>query len=130
MVGVRRLGTALLLAYLQVVLLDDVIEAVVADTMIIAKLLPVHLPEFAATDTTVLLPNTPDKLYAESLIGQLPQISVAMLIVGLGGHTKQLTLRRDWICLRIASVKPTNYLVPAFFKSMPYTSLPNATISS
>jgi hypothetical protein len=53
-----------------------------------------------------------------------------MLIVGLGGHTKQLTLRCDRICLRIASVKPTDYLVPAFFKSMPYTSFPNATISS
>ena len=130
MVGVRRLGTAPPLAYLQVVLLDDVIEAVVADAMLIAKLLPVHLPELAATDSTVLLTDTPDILYAERLIGQFPHICIAMLIVGLGGHTKQLTLRRDRVCLRVASVKPTDYLVPAFFKSIPYTSLPNATISS
>jgi hypothetical protein len=42
-----------------------------------------------------------------------------MLIVGLRGNTKQFTLRLDRICLRVASVKPTDYLVPAFFKSMP-----------
>jgi hypothetical protein len=53
-----------------------------------------------------------------------------MLVVGLSTHTKQPTLRRDRIRLHVASVKPTDYLVPAFFKSMPYTSLPKATISS
>ena len=84
MAGVRRLGTAPPLAYLQVVLLDDVIEAVVANAMLIAKLLPVHLPKFAAANATILLAHTLDKLHAECLIGKLPQICIAMLIVGLG----------------------------------------------
>jgi hypothetical protein len=42
-----------------------------------------------------------------------------VLIVGLGTYTKQFTLRRDGIFLHVAGVKPTDYLVPAFFKSIP-----------
>ncbi len=128
--GVRCLGTALLLAHLQVVLLDDVVEAIVSHAVPIAKLALVHLPELATANAMVLLAHTLDKLHAERLFGKLTQITITMLIVGLRGNTKQFTLRLDRICLRVASVKPTDYLVPAFFKSMPYTSLPKATISS
>ena len=128
--GVGRLGTPSLLAHFQVVLLDDVIEAVVAHAVFRAELTLVHVPEFSATDTPVLLADAMDELYDKRLICKLPHLTVAMLVVGLGGHTKQLTLRRNGVCLHVASVKPTDYLVPAFFKSMPYTSLPKATISS
>ena len=44
MIGVRGAGAALLLAYLEVVLLDDVVEMIVAHTVILTKLLVVHLP--------------------------------------------------------------------------------------
>ena len=46
-------------------------------------------------------------------------LGVIMLIVGLGRYTKQPTERSDGISLQITLMEPTDYLVPAFFKSMP-----------
>lgn len=84
MTGVRRLDAALLLANLQVVLLYDVVEAVVANAVFFAKLPLVHLPELAAANAMILLAHTLDKFHAERLLSKLPQICIAMLIVGLG----------------------------------------------
>ena len=84
MTGVRRLDAALLLANLQVVLLYDVVEAVVANAVFFAKLPLVHLPEFAAANAMILLAHTLDKFHAKRLPGKLPKICIAMLIVGLG----------------------------------------------
>ena len=83
-VGVGRLGTALLLAHFQVILLDDVVETVVAHAVFRTELAPVHLPKFGATDAGGFLPHMLDVLHAERLLGQLAQLTVPMLIVGLG----------------------------------------------
>ena len=68
-VGVCRLGTALLLAHFQVMALDDVIEAVIPHAVLFAELALVHLPQFATTDAVILLAHSLDKLHDESLFG-------------------------------------------------------------
>ena len=68
----------------QAVTLDNIVKAVVAHAVLIAELILVHLPQFAAANAAVLLTDTPDKLHTESLLGQFAQVCVTMLIVGLG----------------------------------------------
>ena len=119
MIGVCRLGTAFLLTHLKVMSLNDVVESVVAYAVLFSEVLPVHAPELVAPDTAVFLADAFDILHDEGLFRQFAKKGVPVLIVGLGTYTKQLTLRRDGIFLHVAGVKPTNYLVPAFFKSIP-----------
>ena len=91
-VGVRRTDAALALAHLQIVLVYDVVEAVVAHRVLIAELLAVHTPEFAAANARITDTGAIDKLNDEGFLGKLAQRALAVLVVGLGGHTKQLTL--------------------------------------
>ena len=99
--------------------LNDVIESVVAYAVLFSEVLLVHVPELVAPDTTVFLADASDILHNEGLFCQFAKKAVPVLIVGLGPYTKQLTLRRDGIFLHVAGVKPTDYLVPVFFKSIP-----------
>ena len=119
MIGVCCPGTAFLLTHLKVMSLNDVVESVVAYTVLFSEVLPVHAPELVAPDTAVFLADAFDILHDEGLFRQFAKKAVPVLIVGLGTYTKQLTLRRDGIFLHVAGVKPTDYLVPAFFKSIP-----------
>ena len=119
MIGVCCPGTAFLLTHLKVMFLNDVIEPVVAYAVLFSEVLLVHAPELVTPDTTVFLADAFDILHNESLFCQFTEKTVSVLIVGLGTYTKQLTLRRDGIFLHVAGVKPTDYLVPAFFKSIP-----------
>ena len=82
--GVCRPGAAPALTNLQAVPVDDVVEAVVADAVLTAELLPVHPPELAAAYAAVLPADTADILHAEGLIGKPGKLTVAVLIVGLG----------------------------------------------
>src|SRR3712207_7822258 len=68
MIGVRGAGAAFLLPYLEIVFLKDVIETVVAHTVLLAKLLVVHLPQLAPAYTRVFTADFLDILHAESLI--------------------------------------------------------------
>ena len=87
--------------------------------MVFAELLLVHTPKLATAYSTVALTDALDKLNDECLCCYLTHLGVIMLIVGLGRYTKQPTERSDGISLQITLMEPTDYLVPAFFKSMP-----------
>ena len=91
--GVRRPDTTLAFAYLQAVLLYDVIETAVADAVFRAELPVVHLPQLATAYATVLTADTPYVLHAESLFGKPAHVTVTMLVVGLRRYTKQPALR-------------------------------------
>ena len=119
MVGVRGFGPAAAFAHLQPVLLHDVVETVVANGMLFAKLLLVHPPQLAAANATVTLTYAPDELDDKCFLCQFTHLRILMLVVGLRTHTKQPTKRRDGICLHVAFMKPTDYLVPTFFRSIP-----------
>ena len=91
-------------ADLEAVLVYDVVEAVVAHAVFFAERGTVHTPQLAAADAAVLLTDAPDILHTERLLGKLAHGCVAMLVVGLGRHTKQPTQRRDTVLLHVASV--------------------------
>src|SRR3712207_6816164 len=116
MIGVRGAGEAFLLPYLEIVLLKNVVETVVAHTLLLAKLLVVHLPQLSPAYTRVFTAYFLDILHAESLIGQSGHQAVSMPVIGLFALTKQSTQRGHRIDPDIARVKPVDYLVPAFFK--------------
>ncbi len=84
MAGVRGPGTAPPLAHLQVVALDDIVEAVIADTVLLTERRAVHLPELAAADAAVPAAHVLDKLHDERLLRQLAHLAVAVLVIGLG----------------------------------------------
>ena len=130
MVGVRGSGSAAAFAHLQAVLLHDIVETVIANGMLFAKRFLVHMPQLATANAPVTLTYALDELDDESLLCHLTHLRIIMLVIGLCAHTKQPTKRLDSIRSLVAIVKPVDYLVPAFFRSIPYTSLPNATISS
>ena len=109
---------------------DYVIEPVIADAMLVSKALTVHHPELVPTNTGGSSPNFLDELHYEGFTRKRFQQAVIMLVIGLSAHTKQLTEGCNPVEFAIPAVKPACYLVPAFFRSMPYTSLPKATISS
>ena len=69
MVGVRGLGPAAAFAHLQPVLLHDVIETVVANGMLFAKLLLVHPPQLAAANATITLTCALNELDDKCLLG-------------------------------------------------------------
>ena len=102
--GVCRPGAAAPPADLEAVLVYDVVEAVVAHAVFFAERGTVHTPQLAAADAAVLLTDAPDILHTERLLGKLAHGCVAMLVVGLGRHTKQPTQRRDTVLLHVASV--------------------------
>src|SRR3712207_7564699 len=110
MIGVRGAGAAFLLPYLEIVLLKNVVETVVAHTVLLAKLLVVHLPQLAPAYTRVFTADFLDILHAESLIGQSGHQAVSMLVIGLFALTKQSTQRGHRIDPDIARVKPVDYL--------------------
>src|SRR3712207_945897 len=89
MIGVRGAGAAFLLPYLEIVFLKDVIETVVAHTVLLAKLLVVHLPQLAPAYTRVFTADFLDILHAESLIGQSGHQAVSMLVRS-EEHTSEL----------------------------------------
>ena len=130
MVGIRGLCPSATLADLQSIPFYNVVEAVVPNGVVFAELLLLHAPKLAAAYATVAFADAFDKLDDECLRSYLAHLCVIMLIVGLSCYTKQPAERSDGIKSQITLMEPTDYLVPAFFKSMPYTSLPNATISS
>jgi len=73
-----RTGAAFPLSHLQVILLYNVVEAVVAHAVLIAELTPVPLPELATDYTVILLPDTIDELHAERILGQFAHITVSV----------------------------------------------------
>ena len=68
MVGIGCPSTPYLLAPFQIILLNDIIEAVVAHAVLRAELTLVHLPEFPTADTAILLADTMDELYYKGLV--------------------------------------------------------------
>src|SRR3712207_7520992 len=113
MIGVRGAGAAFLLPYLEIVFLKDVIETVVAHTVLLAKLLVVHLPQLAPAYTRVFTADFLDILHAESLIGQSGHQAVSMLVIGLfrsEEHTSELQSRQYLVCRLLLEKKKNQTL--------------------
>ena len=85
--GICRLHPALHLAHLKVVFLDNVIEAVVANTSWRTKFLLLHEPKLVAANARVFLADILDELHHESFLGSLYHCAVAMFVVGLLSYT-------------------------------------------
>ena len=86
--GVRGGGATLATADLQTVELYDVVEAVVADAVIVAEALAVHDPQLAAAYAGVPGTDFMDEFNHEAFKGKTGQMDVDMLVEGLLAHTK------------------------------------------
>ena len=69
MIGIRGLSTTTAFAYLQPVLIYDVVETVVANGMLFAKLFLVHPPQLIAANATVALAYALDELDDKGFLG-------------------------------------------------------------
>ena len=88
MSGVCCLCPTFALAYLQIVLLYDIIETIVADAMRWAEPFVVHGPQFSTTNTWIFTADFLDKLHNEGLVGQVLHQSILILVKGLLTYTK------------------------------------------
>ena len=107
------------LADFKAVLIYYVVKTVVSDPIGGAKTTAVHLPQLVAANAGVETAFFLYKLHYKTLKDESLHESVNMLVIGLFGHTKQSTQRDNRVFLVVTCVKPIDYLVPAFFKSIP-----------
>jgi hypothetical protein len=105
--------------YLQVVLVDGIIETVVSDMVFLAELLAIYVPYLIFSKAGGLLAYAFYVLYDEGFLCVFPKDAVAMFVVGLLCHTKLFTERFHRIGPGVSAVQPIYRLVPTFFKLMP-----------
>lgn len=94
MAGVGCTGAATAPADFKAVLLYDVIEAVVADTVPLAEALAVHVPQLVAAYAGVKRTYLADELNDEALEAKTEKAAVLMLVIGLLACLHQATGRR------------------------------------
>ena len=70
------------------VLFDDIIEAVVTDTILLTEALDVHQPQLVPTYAGILLADILDELHYKRFHRQALHQMVFMLVIGLLAHTK------------------------------------------
>ena len=119
MAGVGCTGAATAPADLKAVLLYDVIEVVVADTVPLSEALAVHVPQLVAAYAGVKRTYLADELNNEALETKTEKAAVLVLVIGLLAYTKQPADGRDAVERGSRAAKPSCHLVPAFFRSMP-----------
>lgn len=86
--GVRCLCSTPAFANLQIVLLYDIVEAVIANAVRRTKTFVVHSPQLTAADTWIPPADFLDKFHNEGLVGQVLHQPVFVLIEGLLTDTK------------------------------------------
>ena len=112
-------GAAPAAADLKPVLLYYVVEAVVADAVLLPEALAVHQPKLVAAYAGVEIADLADELDDEALKAQAEEPPVLVLVVGLLADTKQPADGRHAMARWVRAAKPSCHLVPAFFRSMP-----------
>ena len=123
MSGIGCLDASFPFADFQAITFDDVIETVITHAVGTKSAL-VHLPKLVPSYARIFPSDFLDELHYKRFFRQTLQYLVLMLIVGLFTHTKQTAQGNDLIPFPVPFMQPTDYLVPAFFSFMPYTSSP------